>query len=149
MSILSSIPAEATDLIGVMGFGLYVLTYSLLTLQKISADHTMYFVMNLLAAGMVMVGLMSAFNLASALIQTFWIAMSLVGIASRLAQHRKPAAKPALSKTTRARLDAIESRVAPQFASRRRPVAHLGDGFPGIDRRGLESERRIPLRVAD
>lgn len=75
---LSSVIFET---IGVIGFGLYVLNYTLLTLRYPSGHDVAYFNLNLLAAAFVLVGLMASFNLASALIQVFWVGMSLVGIA--------------------------------------------------------------------
>jgi len=78
------IAAQIADAIGVAGFGLYVLTYALLTFNKIDAKNITYFVMNLAAAAMVLVGLMSAFNLASALIQVFWISISICAIVVRV-----------------------------------------------------------------
>ncbi len=152
MSIFSTIPAEAYDLIGVAGFGLYVMNYTLLTFRKISSDHTMYFVMNLLAAGMVMVGLMSTFNLASALIQGFWIAISIIGIATRIHGSLRDRTAPAVKDIpadVKARLDAIESRIAPKFVSRRQPVVRLPDVSRGTYSQGRGSGRKIPLRVVD
>ena len=69
------------ETIGVIGFGLYVLNYTLLTLRYLSGHDVAYIILNLLAAAFVLVGLMVSFNLASALIQVFWVGMSLVGIA--------------------------------------------------------------------
>lgn len=68
------------ELIGIAGFGLYVLTYGLLTFRVISGQCICYFAMNLTAASCVLIGLSSSFNLASAMIQIFWISMSLIGI---------------------------------------------------------------------
>ena len=88
---LSSIPPELFDAIGVAGFGLYVLNYSLLTFQKVRSEQASYFALNWLAATMVLVGLINAFNLAAALIQIFWICISTVGMFIRLRQKRKVA----------------------------------------------------------
>lgn len=71
------------ETIGVIGFGLYVLNYTLLTLRYINGHDVAYFILNLLAATFVLVGLITSFNLASALIQVFWVAMSLIGITLR------------------------------------------------------------------
>lgn len=80
------------ELIGAFGFMLYVAAYSLLTLRFLSTACITYFVLNLSAASCVLIGLTASFNLASVLIQLFWVAISLVGIALRLAQ---PAQDPA------------------------------------------------------
>ena len=144
MTYFSMIPAEAYNLIGMVGFGLYVLNYVCLTAKKISADHTLYFVVNLLASGMVLVSLASAFNLASAMIQVFWVAISIVGIVTRLrpAMPPKQPAPRALPAETQTRLAAIETQTGPRFVSQRRPAVRWPDGSPGIYSRGLGSERR-------
>lgn len=72
------------EMIGVAGFALYVINYSLLTLRYVDGNCLSYFVSNLLAASFVLVGLTVSFNLAAALIQLFWVAMSLFGIVLRL-----------------------------------------------------------------
>ncbi|UWR00512.1 hypothetical protein K3729_06995 [Rhodobacteraceae bacterium S2214] len=87
MTYFSSIPTEVLDAIGVAGFGLYVMNYGLLTVQRIQSHQALYFMINGLAAAMVLIGLMSAFNLAAALIQIFWIVISIIAIIIRL---RKP-----------------------------------------------------------
>ncbi|MEX0311170.1 MAG: hypothetical protein AB3N17_13110 [Tateyamaria sp.] len=75
------------EVIGILGFVLYVLNYSLLTTRWLNSDSLIYFAINLVAAGCVLIGLMASFNLAAALIQVFWVLMSLLGIFVRL---RKP-----------------------------------------------------------
>ena len=89
---LSQLPPELYDAIGVAGFGLYVLNYSLLTFHKLRSEQISYFAINWLAASMVLVGLINAFNLASALIQIFWIVISSVGMVIRL--RKKTAIEP-------------------------------------------------------
>lgn len=74
------------EIIGVLGFGLYVLNYTLLTLGYINGQKVSYFILNLLAASFVLIGLTVSFNLAAALVQIFWVAMSLLGIALRLSR---------------------------------------------------------------
>lgn len=77
-------PYAITEIIGVLGFCLYVTAYSLLTLRVLTTSSVVYFVINLTAASCVLIGLSTSFNLASALIQMFWVCMSLVGIALHL-----------------------------------------------------------------
>ena len=83
MPFLNHTPALA-ELIGVGGFCLYVLTYALLTFRVVTAPSLTYFCMNLTAASCVLIGLTASFNLASAMIQIFWISMSLIGITLQL-----------------------------------------------------------------
>ncbi|WP_299599466.1 hypothetical protein [uncultured Tateyamaria sp.] len=85
-------PMPIYELIGILGFALYVTNYSLLTTRCLSSDCLAYFCINLVAASCVLLGLMASFNLASALLQIFWVAMSLVGILVRL--KRRGASAP-------------------------------------------------------
>lgn len=78
--LLFSLSPIVFETIGVLGFALYVLAYGLLTLRVLSGNSLAYFALNLAAASCVLVGLTASFNLASALIQLFWVAMSLLGI---------------------------------------------------------------------
>ena len=71
------------EIIGIIGFALYVLNYMLLTLRYLNGHNLSYFVLNLAAAAFVLVGLIGSFNLASALIQVFWVVISFVGIILR------------------------------------------------------------------
>lgn len=84
---------ETFDAIGVAGFGLYVMNYSLLTLGRLRSEQVTYFVVNWIAASMVLIGLMASFNLASALIQIFFIGISTVGIIVRLRRRWSPPAQ--------------------------------------------------------
>lgn len=76
------------DAVGVAGFGLYVLNYTMLTFQRVKSESIVYFVINGSAAVMVLIGLTNAFNLAAAMIQIFFICISGVAIIVRLrARH--------------------------------------------------------------
>lgn len=81
--------ANLPEIIGVVGFALYVLNYSLLTLRRVTNCHVRYYVLNIGAASCVLIGLTQHFNLAAALVQTFWIAISLFGIALRLYERAR------------------------------------------------------------
>lgn len=72
------------ELLGVVGFLLYVLNYTLLTFRVLSGDSLRYFSINFCAASFVLMGLSTSFNLAAALVQIFWICMSTLAIALRL-----------------------------------------------------------------
>ena len=82
--IYFAFPPALLETIGVAGFCLYVLNYSLLTLHRITSHSKIYFVINLIAASFVLIGLIQSFNLASALIQGFWIIISITAIIVRL-----------------------------------------------------------------
>ncbi len=77
------------EAVGVCGFALYVANYTMLTLQRIKSDSITYFMLNAAAATLVLIGLSHAFNLASALIQVFYICASAIAIMIRL--RRRPA----------------------------------------------------------
>lgn len=81
---IANLPAEVFEVIGIIGFALYVMNYTLLTVNWMTSQSTSYFVLNMLAASLVLIGLTHSFNLASALIQSFWIVISIVAIALRM-----------------------------------------------------------------
>ena len=83
---------EFFEIIGVAGFGLYVMNYTLLTFHKLHSHDALYFAINLVAAACVLAGLLVSFNLASALIQLFWVIISTAAIAIRLRRrmHGEP-----------------------------------------------------------
>ena len=72
--------ADITQTIGVIGFVFYMLSYYLLLTGKINGTHNCYILMNFIAATFVLISLIHNFNLASALIQIFWITISIVGL---------------------------------------------------------------------
>lgn len=76
------------DAIGVAGFGLYVLNYTMLTFHRVKSESMSYFAVNGSAAVMVLIGLTNAFNLAAAMIQIFFICISGVAIILRLRERR-------------------------------------------------------------
>lgn len=83
-SAFSAVTADFYEAVGVIGFVVYVVNYMLLTFEKICSEHITFFVLNWIAASCVLVGLSESFNLASALIQVFWILVSTVAIFIRL-----------------------------------------------------------------
>lgn len=86
--LIAHLPPAVFDTIGVIGFSMYVVNYCLLTLHKITSHSKIYFAINLCAASMVLFGLINSFNLASALIQGFWIIISIAAIVLRLRRER-------------------------------------------------------------
>lgn len=98
-----SLPTTLLDLpvleiLGIGGFFLYVVNYTLLSLGKLTSGDVRYFVLNFFAAALVLAGLMESFNIASALIQTHWIIISLLAIGLRVKRARasgRPVFSPA------------------------------------------------------
>lgn len=65
---------------GLLGVALYLSAYGGLQTGFLRGSSVTYTVMNLLGAAAVLVSLVEAFNLSSAVIQTSWVALSLVGL---------------------------------------------------------------------
>ncbi|WP_430455780.1 CBU_0592 family membrane protein [Rheinheimera sp.] len=73
------------DIIGMAGTSLVVGAFFLLQLNKVSPKGLMYNLMNLIGALFLLFSLCINFNLASFVIEVFWIAASVIG----LVQYRK------------------------------------------------------------
>lgn len=61
-----------------------MMNYTLLTTRILSADDVVYFCVNLAAALLVLASLPGAFNVATLVIQVFFVVVSLCGIVLRL-----------------------------------------------------------------
>ncbi|NNE87773.1 MAG: hypothetical protein HKN27_06820 [Silicimonas sp.] len=72
-------------IIGVVGFGLYVANYTLLSSRVVNSDSARFFFVNTLAAAFVLASNYIEFNLASVMIQIFWIA---IGIKAMIIRRR-------------------------------------------------------------
>ena len=68
------------NIIGMMGTILVVGSYFLMQLNKLEPKGFMYNFINLLGAIFLLLSLLVHFNLASFVIEIFWIAASLIGI---------------------------------------------------------------------
>lgn len=68
------------NIVGMTGTALVVGTYFLLQLERIDAKSFTYNFLNLLGAVLLLLSLLVHFNLASFVIELFWIAASLVGL---------------------------------------------------------------------
>ena len=68
------------DFIGNVGVALILLTYLLLQLERIDPRRLPYSLLNALGAALVLISLAFEFNLSAFLIESFWIAISGVGI---------------------------------------------------------------------
>ncbi len=88
---IQNIDPNTFEVAGVVGFGLYVTNYTLLTFHRLHSHDALYFGINLVAATLVLASLTTSFNLASAMIQAFWVVISITAIILRL--YRKSKAK--------------------------------------------------------
>lgn len=68
------------DIIGTVGVALILVCYLLLQLGKMDSRQIGYSVLNLVGAGLILVSLSFSFNLSAALIEGFWVIISLIGI---------------------------------------------------------------------
>ena len=68
------------DIIGMMGTIAVVLAFFLIQLEKIDPRGLQYNLLNLSGAIMLLISLCINFNLASFVIELFWIAASMVGL---------------------------------------------------------------------
>lgn len=68
------------DLIGVLGTSLVVGAFILLQLERVNPSGLNYNLMNLMGAIFLLISLCIHFNLASFIIELFWIAASLIGL---------------------------------------------------------------------
>ena len=69
------------DFVGNLGVAMVLGAYLGLTLNKLRAGEPLYLLLNLIGSGLLLVSLLFAFNLSAMIIQVFWIAISLVGLA--------------------------------------------------------------------
>lgn len=81
---LQIFPAGLSAGLGFLGVGLYIGNYVLIALNRIDSRAAGYFLVNTLAASCVLISLSRDFNVASALIQVFWISLGLLAIGLRL-----------------------------------------------------------------
>ena len=68
------------DLVGMLGVVALLSTYFMLQIGKLDAQGIVYSSVNGLAAILIIVSLLHTFNLASFVIEIFWLAISLIGI---------------------------------------------------------------------
>lgn len=77
------------DLVGLVGSVLVVGSYFLLQSGRLSGTGLPYQSINIVGSACILVSLVGGFNLAVALLQCTWIAISLYGIARGLARRRE------------------------------------------------------------
>ena len=70
------------DLTGILGVAAIVITYFLLQIDRIPSDSLGYSVWNALGAAAILISLVFDFNLSAALMEIFWLGISVMGIAN-------------------------------------------------------------------
>lgn len=68
------------DSIGILGMLMVVMAYLLLQLERLDPKGLLYNILNLAGAILLLISLCFHFNLASFIIELFWISASLVGL---------------------------------------------------------------------
>ncbi len=78
------------NIIGMLGTSMVVGTYFLLQLNKLDSKGLAYNIWNLVGAILLLISLLIHFNLASFVIELFWIAASLVGLYNYWKRRKQP-----------------------------------------------------------
>ena len=68
------------DVIGLVGVSFIVVAYILLQADKLSAANPWFSVVNAVGSALVLVSLWFEFNLAAAVVEVFWLVVSLFGL---------------------------------------------------------------------
>ena len=68
------------DFVGNIGVVMLMVTYLMLQLNKLSSDGLAYSLLNAVGASLVVVSLLSNFNLSALLVEVFWVLISLLGL---------------------------------------------------------------------
>ncbi|OIQ45289.1 MAG: hypothetical protein BM558_04380 [Roseobacter sp. MedPE-SW] len=79
---------EVLQIIGVIGFSLYITAFTLLQTGRICGNSIGYTCFVISAASCVLISLISAFNLAAFLIQTSYVSLGLFGLSRRFVIHK-------------------------------------------------------------
>lgn len=73
-------PTFLPDLIGIFGVIVIIVAYVLLQLEKIDAKDLLFSLLNTLGAFLIIVSLLYAWNLASFIMESTWMIVSLYGV---------------------------------------------------------------------
>jgi hypothetical protein len=84
-----TIQISPSEVCGLSGALLYSVGYLLSAYDKLPSQSPVYYLTKLAAAALVLVSLMHDFNLASAVIQVFFISVSLIGIIRHFNPQRR------------------------------------------------------------
>lgn len=76
------------DIFGMLGVALIVAMYLLLQTGRVDSGRPVFSILNALGAGLVLVSLTFDFNLAAAVIEGFWLLISLYGLGRVLWRRR-------------------------------------------------------------
>jgi len=68
------------DIIGTIGVLIIIIAYFLLQINRLSTSHLSFSIMNIIGSIMILYSLSFNWNLASFIIEVFWILVSLIGV---------------------------------------------------------------------
>ncbi|PWJ18074.1 cyclic nucleotide-binding domain-containing protein [Jannaschia seohaensis] len=89
LTAAETLPPGLFNLAGMIGVGFYLGSYLLLQAAVIKGTGYLYPALNLTASALVLVSLVTNFNLYSAIVQISWIVISLGGMTRRYIAHRR------------------------------------------------------------
>ncbi|MEX0645534.1 MAG: hypothetical protein WD076_09500 [Parvularculaceae bacterium] len=76
------------DIIGFIGVGLVVVTYFMSQIGRMEATRPLYPALNAVGAALILFSLAFTFNAASVVIESFWLVISVIGLARALLQTK-------------------------------------------------------------
>lgn len=86
--MISGFFANNFNAIGIAGVILIILAYFLLQIDRLTQDHISYSLLNLIGALFLLISLFYTWNLASVIIEIFWLAISLFGLIKAIHRRR-------------------------------------------------------------
>lgn len=78
------------QIVGLLGAAGILLRYICVAFDRLTSQSPWYYLTNLMATSLIMVSLLHTFNLVAAVVQTVYIAVSLIGVC----RHLRPAQRP-------------------------------------------------------
>ena len=76
------------DVIGIIGVAIIVITYFLLQIEKIKSDDLQYSLLNIFGSVLILFSILQNWNLASFLIEIFWILISFIGVYKAISKRK-------------------------------------------------------------
>lgn len=77
------------DILGTIGVALIIVTYALLQFGRLRSEQLVYSLMNGLGAALILISLAYSFNFPSFIVESFWLLISLYGIAKAVSRRKK------------------------------------------------------------
>ena len=106
---------EILEFAGLVGVVFYISSYAMLQAGFVRGSGYAYAVLNLLAASLVLISLFASFNQSSAIIQIFWIVISVLGIGRKIWLHHRVKFSPDEEHLLRILFPSIEKPLARKF----------------------------------